>query len=331
MPGVLCVGDILHGKLQPSLYELLGAGRRLADELGVPAAAVLIGDQVSPLAEGLGTWGAATTYVIEHPLFAGFVDELHARALAELVAKEKPALVLIPATTAGRSLAARAAALSGAPLAGEVAELKVEDKASGKIAALRPCCGGSFVAPISFAPGRTAFATVRPGTFPRPENRNGTKAQAVRVEADPAAWGAKTKLTGFEPEVSQTIDIGQAEIIVAGGYGLGKPEGFKLIEDLAKAVGGAVGASRRAVDLGWIPYRHQVGLTGRTVKPRLYIAVGISGQVQHLAGMNRSDVIVAVNSDPSAPLMSLADFSVEGDLYEILPALIDEVRKAKGN
>ena len=328
--GVWCVAEFLRGKVQPSLYELITCGRKLADELGQPLSVVLIGDQVAGLAEGLGACGVARSYLIEHPAFAAFVDELHARALAELIAKEKPAAVLLPSSTAGRSLAARAAALAGAGLASEIVEASVADKATSALRLTRACSGGAYLVPVTCAKRRPVMATVRPGSYPKAESKNGHKAEVVRVPADPASWGARTKFIGFEPEASQTVDLAQADVIVSGGFGLGKAEGFKLVEDLAKVLGGAVGASRRAVDIGWIPYRHQVGLTGRTVKPKLYIAVGISGQVQHLAGMNRSDVIVSINNDPASPLMQMADFAVEGDLYEILPALIEEAKKAKG-
>lgn len=324
---VWCVAEARKGKLVSSVYELLGAGRTLAEAMGGKLAAVVIGHKVGEIAAGLGAYGAQRVYAVDHPAFAEFTDETASRALAEVVKRDKPRLVLLAGSTTGRSLAARTAALAGIGLAAEVSELSY-DKGSDTLKAVRSCGGGSWLTPVSWDGGKPGMATVRLGSFERAQSKNG-QCEVVQEAVDPSGWNPRTRFKGFFPEESKEIDLARADIVVSGGYALGGPQAFDMLRELAHLLGGAVGASRRAVDSGWIPYRHQVGLTGRTVKPKVYIACGISGQIQHLAGMSQADTIVAINTDPKAPMMELANYSVVGDIFELVPALIEELKKQK--
>jgi electron transfer flavoprotein alpha subunit len=323
---VWCVGEAKGGKASPALHELLGEGRTLADALGQKLCVILIGKGVAGAAE-LGAYGADLVRVVDHAAFENFIDESYARALVELAKKHAPRLILLAGNNFGRSLAPRVAALLPAGLAAEVSELSF-DKASGAFKAVRTCGGGGFVAPVTWSV-QPEMATVRLGSFAKAAKKDGKTAEVVVEAVDPSAWPARTRFKAFNAEETKEIDIGRAEVIVSGGYALGGADNFKMLRELAGLLGGAVGASRRAVDSGWIPYRHQVGLTGRTVRPKLYIACGISGQIQHLAGMSQSGTVVAINKDPKAPLMELADYRVEGDIFEIIPALIEELKRQK--
>ncbi|MBI3548039.1 MAG: electron transfer flavoprotein subunit alpha/FixB family protein [Elusimicrobia bacterium] len=326
--GIWCIAEIRHGALVPTIYELLTAGRGLATALGQPLCAVVIGGpgKASQAATAVAPRGADKVYVVEHAALDAFLDEAYGAALKGLIEKERPAKVLFSASAAGRSLAARVSVLCGGGLASDVTEVSVNgDK---HLQALRPVYAGNLISQVSVRRG-PEMATVRPMAYSRSEAA-GKTGEVVPHAVDPSAWNLRSKVLGFTPEESKEIDLSSAERIVSGGRGLGNPKGFELIRELAHSLGAAVGASRAAVDSGWIPYRHQVGLTGRTVRPRLYVACGISGQIQHLAGMSSSDFIVAINSDPEAPLMKIANLAVEGDLYQIIPAVIAEIQKQRG-
>lgn len=325
--GVWCLAEVRHGQLIPTVFELIHVGRGLADTLKEPLSVVLVGKDVAQHAQDMVDRGADQVYVLDHAVFENFTDDLYAQALADLAQKEKPNKFLVPGSIACRSLAARLSVKLNAGLAADATALSLD--AQGSLVAVRSCFGGNIVATVGFDQRRPEMATVRPMCFPRAEKSAGRQARIVNVPVDPAAFKSRTKFVKFEADQSGVKDIGGAEIIVSGGRGVGGPEGFKPVEALAKALGAAVGASRAAVDAGWIPYRHQVGLTGRTVRPKLYIACGISGQIQHLAGMSAADVIVAINKDPQAPLMKLANLSVQADLFELIPALIKEIEKRR--
>jgi electron transfer flavoprotein alpha subunit len=326
--GVWCYAEQRHGKIVPTIYELLHLGRQLAGTLKEELCAVLIGHNVVPCAQDLIDRGADRVYVLDNPVFEQFVDELYAMALTDLIKQEKPNKLLMPASTIGRSFASRVAILAHTGITADATELVIDPK-TGFLHATRPSFGGNLMATILCEKHRPEMATVRPMSFPRAPKMPGRQGKIIKVPVDPSKWKIRTKFVSFVPEQSQVQDIASAEIIVSGGAGLGKADGFKLIEELAIALGGAVGASRKAVDAGWIAYRHQVGLTGRTVRPKIYIAAGISGQIQHLAGMSSSDFIVAINKDPAAPIMQLANLALEGDLYEILPLLIQQLKALK--
>jgi electron transfer flavoprotein alpha subunit len=321
--------EMRHGQLMPTAFELLHVAKGLAGTLGEKIAAVIIGKGVTAKAQDLIAHGADKVYVIDHPSLENFVDELYTRALVDLMGQEKPNKLLMPASTIGRSFASRVAVSAHTGITADATELSIDPK-TRMLHATRPSFGGNLMATILCEKHRPEMATVRPMSFPRSEKQDGRKGEVVQVPFDPAKLKSRTRFVRYEAGESQGPDIQSSEVIVSGGRGVGGKDGFKPIEELAKALGGAVGASRAAVDSGWIPYRHQVGLTGRTVRPKLYVAAGISGQIQHLAGMSSSEAIVAVNKDPECPMMKMATLSVEGDLFEILPLVSKEIQKRKG-
>lgn len=324
--GVWCYAEVRHGKVMPTIYELLHIGRKLANDLNEELSAVLIGHNIANSAQDLIEHGADKVYVFDDPMFAQFVDEAYALALTELIKQEKPNKLLMPASTIGRSFGSRVAIMAHTGITADATELGIDPKTK-ILDATRPSFGGNLMATILCEKHRPEMATVRPMSFPRAEKQPGRKGQIIPVKMNTSNWKLREKFVQFVEEKSETQDIASAERIVSGGKGLGKAEGFKMVEELAKLLGGAVGASRAVVDAGWIPYRHQVGLTGRTVRPKLYIACGIHGAIQHLAGMSSSEFIVSINKDPQAPLMQLANLAVEGDINEILPLVIEEIKK----
>ncbi len=326
---ILCIAEIRHGKLVPTVFELLTAGRKLADALGSPLAAAVVGGPAAAqaAAEAVAARGAERVYVLAHASLEQFLEEAHALALKGLIEKEKPAQVLLSSSALGRSLAPRLAVSLRTGLASDVTEVAVGPDKHMRVT--RPAYGGNLVTQLSLT-GRPEMATLRPMAYPRLE-ASGKKGEIIPFAVDPSVFKFKSRFVSFAPEQTSEVDLSSAEKIVSGGRGLGNAQGFELIRKLAQALGAGVGASRATVDAGWIPYRHQVGLTGRTVRPRLYVACGISGQIQHLAGMSASDVIVAINTDPNCPMMKLANYAVQGDLYEIIPAIIAELARVRGD
>ncbi|MBL0058191.1 MAG: electron transfer flavoprotein subunit alpha [Elusimicrobia bacterium] len=322
--------EMRHGKLVPTAFELLGLARTLAGTLGEKVAAVLIGQNVGSQAQELIEHGADIVYVVDHPSLANFVDELYTQALTDLILKEKPNKLLLPASTIGRSFGSRVAITANTGITADATELAI-DPATRMLHATRPSFGGNLMATILCEKHRPEMATVRPMAFPRSPREPGRTGSVVTVPVDPSKWKQRTRFVRFEAEKGEAQDITAAEVIVAGGRGVGSEEGFKPLEALANELKGAVGASRAAVDAGWIPYRHQVGLTGRTVRPKLYVAAGISGQIQHLAGMSSSEVIISINKDGESSMNKMATLSIEGDLFEIIPAITAEIKKRRGH
>lgn len=326
--GVWCVAETRHGKLSPTVYELLTAGRKIATARSEPLTAVVPGGPgIAAAAKSAAERGADKVLVLEHAALTNFLDEAYAAALKSLAEKEKPRTILLPATVYGRSLASRLAVALKTGLAADAVEVDLD--ASGALRIKRSSYAGNVVATVALKKS-PEMATVRPMAFERSEP-GGKAGEVSSVPVDPGSWNLRSEFVKFAADDSGEIDLTGAEKIVSGGRGLGGPDGFNLIRELAKTLGAAVGASRATVDAGWIPYKHQVGLTGRSVRPRLYIACGISGQIQHLAGMKSSDVIVAVNTDPDCPMMKMANYAVQGDVFKILPALIDEIKRIRGN
>ncbi len=320
--------EVRHGKLMATAGELLNIGKTLAKDLGEKLCAVIIGKNVSQHVAALHELGADKVFVIEHDSLEQFVDETYANLLVDLMIKEKPNKLLMPASITGRSFGSRVAVQANTGITADATELSINKEKGGVLNAIRPSFGGTLMATILCIRGhRPEMVTVRPMAFPAGTPEKGRTGETVKVPVDLSKFKQRERHIRFEAEKEQEVDISGAQTIVAGGYGVGSADGFKPIVNLAKKLGAAVGASRRAVDAGWIPYRHQVGLTGRVVRPKLYIAVGISGQIQHLAGMNSSETIVCINNDPEAPLMKLATFSVQGDFKEILPAIEKELTK----
>lgn len=315
-----------HGaSIHPVTLELLGEGRRLADALGEQLCAVLLGSGVRALTAGLAAGGADTVYVVDRPELACFQDEPYAAVLADLVKRHQPAIVLCGATVIGRSLIPRVAVLTGAGLTADCTALAI-DPATRHLLQTRPAFGGNIFATIECPVARPQMATVRPKVM-KPALPDKRRQGEVRIEDVAAALlAARAVRIAYAPEAPGTASIAEADIIVAGGRGLQKAEHFRLLEDLAHVLGGGVGASRAAVDAGWVPYAHQVGQTGQTVCPRIYIACGISGQIQHLAGMSSSDVIVAINKDPEAPIFKTATYGIVGDAVTLAPLLTEAFR-----
>jgi len=315
-----------HGQLRRGTYELLGEGRRLADRLGVELAAVLLGDQVEELAQDLISHGADRVYLARDPVLARYRTGPYTDVLAGLINRYQPEIVLISATPQGRDLAPRVAARVSAGLTADCTGLDI-DEAERLLVQTRPAFGGNLMATIVCRQARPQMATVRLGVMKALEPDAARKGEMVNVPVhlDERAVLAKV-VEVIQQEDDGQVNLQDAQIIVSGGRGLGKPENFAIIRELAEALGGAVGASRAAVDAGWIPAYHQVGQTGRTVQPKLYIACGISGAVQHLAGMQSSDVIIAINKDPAAPIFNVATYGIVRDLFEIVPKLTKALR-----
>ena len=340
------------GTLNPTDFELLSEGRKLADDLGVELCGLLLGDGVEPLARELGGYGADRVYVCEHPLLRDYTTDAYTKVICDIVMEKKPEIFLIGATNLGRDLGPRCAARLHTGLTADCTHLDVDvakyreflkststldvdgmkwDETDRGLKMTRPAFGGHLMATIICPRFRPQMSTVRPGVMkcaPFDEAR----ADACRVERCAVSLtedDLKTRVLEVVKEAKAAVDLIGAEVVVAVGYGISKDvkTGLDLAQQLADALGGVVGASRAAVDAGWISVDHQVGQTGKTVRPRIYIALGISGAIQHKAGMQDSGCIIAVNSNPNAPIFEVADYGMVGDLFEVLPVLTAELRK----
>lgn len=308
-------------------FELLGAGRRLADMLGTDLSAVLFGAGESH-ADELIKWGADRVYLCTDEIVRSFNDEPYSKLLSQLIMEHRPEIVLAGATPIGRSFIPRVAAKLKTGLTADCTALEV-DVQTKNLLQIRPAFGGNIMATILCPHTRPQMATVRPRVMKRGQYDPLRKGEILRVNA--GAVGSRTRVIDSVKEVSEVaINLQEANVIVAGGRGVGGERGFSVLHELAQALGGCVAASRAAVDEGWIPYRHQVGQTGKTVSPNIYIACGISGAVQHLVGMQSSDIIVAINKNPEAPIFNVATYGIVGDLFEIVPMLSRKIREARG-
>jgi electron transfer flavoprotein alpha subunit len=322
--GVWVYGEQRGGVLDGVALELLGEGRKLADQLQSPLSAVLIGENMEQAANLLIAHGADNVYVVDHASLKSFVDETYYDVFVQLVRMYMPEIILLGATTYGRSLAPRISSRLNTGLTADCTKLEI-DAESKNLMQTRPAFGGNLMATIICPKRRPQMSTVRPKVMKALPPDFSRKGNIIRPDVIiPEA--AHTKVIDVVCNLSEMINLAEADIIVSGGRGLGDPKYFNLIEELAKTLGGAVGASRAAVDAGWIPYCHQVGQTGKTVGPKIYIACGISGAVQHLAGMSSSETIIAINKDPDAPIFKVATFGIVGDVLQIVPALIEEFK-----
>ena len=327
--GVWVYAEQRHGEISSVVYELLNKGSELAKTLNVPLSAILIGSNISAKAQDLINRGADKVYVYDDPILAEFQDDPYSCILADLIKEEKPEIVLMGATNIGRSFASRVAAKIYTGLTADCTALEI-DPETRNLMQTRPAFGGNIMATILTPRHRPQMATVRHKVFKEAKVQEGRTGEVINKTIDAQKIINRTKFIGFFKDQTADVNISDADIIVSGGRGLGNPEGFKLIKELADLLGGAVGASRAAVDSDWIPYSHQVGQTGRTVAPKIYIACGISGQIQHMVGMSSSDTIIAINKDKDCPMMQTATYSLVGDLYEIIPAIIKEIKNIKG-
>jgi len=324
--GVWVFAEQRDGMVASVAYELLGAGRRLADKLKAELSAVLFGS-TEDQAKELIRWGADKVYHCKDSIFEKFNDEPYSQLLTNLVKTHKPEIVLAGATPIGRSFIPRVAARVRTGLTADCTALEI-DGDSGNLLQIRPAFGGNIMATILCPNHRPQMATVRPRVMKRGKYNADRNGEIIPVSADNIT--SRTKVLETIKEVSECmVNLQEADVIVAGGRGLGKPDGFKMLEELAEVLNGAVGASRAAVDEGWIPYSHQVGQTGKTVCPKIYIACGISGAVQHLVGMQSSDIIIAINKNPEAPIFNVATYGIVGDVYEVVPLLIKKFKEAK--
>jgi electron transfer flavoprotein alpha subunit len=325
--GVWIFAEQKEGKVASVAYELLGVGRRLADERRTRLSAVLLGGD-EPGAQELIRWGADRVFLSTSPVFRQFNDEPYANLLTLLIEEHKPEIVLAGATAIGRSFFPRVAARVRTGLTADCTSLEIDGE-NGSFLQVRPAFGGNIMATILCPRSRPQMATVRPRVMKRGTYDKDKKGEVIHVEAD--GLSSRTKVIETVKETTEvTVNLHEAEVIVSGGRGLGDAKGFKLLGELAEVLGGALGASRAAVDEGWIPYRHQVGQTGKTVCPKIYIACGISGAVQHLVGMQSSDIIIAINKNPEAPIFNVANYGIVGDVYEIVPMLIKKIKEMKG-
>ncbi|MBP5293370.1 MAG: electron transfer flavoprotein subunit alpha/FixB family protein [Clostridia bacterium] len=319
------VSEFSGGALQPVSLELLGIGRQLADARQCELCAILFGSNTGESADLLIAHGADRVIVVDDPRLDAFNDELECNILERLVKKYKPETVLGPATHRGRALMPRLAGKLYTGLTADCTNLSI-DPDNGDLLQTRPAFGGNIIATIRCSNHRPQMATLRPHVMrslePDPTRRGSVKEEKI---ADSDLRGIKKVVRAISIS-GETVNIGDARIIVSGGRGVKGPEGFKLLEKLANLLGGAVGASRAAVDSGWIDFPHQIGQTGQTVQADLYIACGISGQIQHLAGMQSCKTIVAIDTNESTPMMEMADISIKGDLFEIIPRIIDELK-----
>jgi len=326
--GVWVFAEQRHGELAPVALEMLGEARRLAATLQVKVSAVLCGDKVENLAPMLLSRGADKAYLVEHPLLAEFLEAPYAAALTALARQYQPEIILAGATYVGRAFIPAVAAALKTGLTADCTAFAI-DLDQRLLQQTRPAFGGNIMATIITPRTYPQMATARPGTFkPLPVGYQGD-GQVVRVDFDPGTASSRSRFVATVAEIKERVALAAAEVIVAGGRGLKEAKNFKLLEELADLLGAALGATRAAVDAGWISYPHQIGQTGTTVSPKVYIACGISGAAQHLVGMQSSDFIVAINKDPAAPIFQVADVGLVGDLLEIVPALIQEIKKSR--
>lgn len=320
---VLIVAEIRDGALKKINLEMLGEGKNIADELGGAVMAVVLGEEVGEFIEPLGHYGAHRVYVAADTRLASYTAEGYTNVLTTLIKEMDPAVVLMGATTQGKDLAPRLAARLGVGLASDCTGFAVQN---GDLLITRPIYAGKAIATVKEAT-RPYMATVRPSVFAAPEPDSSRAAQVEDVPADPG--DIRAKVIELIKEAGERIELTEADIVVSGGRGLKAPENFALIEGLADVLGAAVGASRAAVDAGWKDHSYQVGQTGKVVTPTLYIACGISGAIQHLAGMKTSKYILAINKDPDAPIFKVADYGIVADLFKVVPVLTEEFKKMK--
>nr|WP_284707733.1 electron transfer flavoprotein subunit alpha/FixB family protein [Sporomusa sphaeroides] len=322
--------EVVEGKLKNVSLELLGEGRKLADTMGQKLAGVLIGSKVEELAKEVFAAGAEIVYLVEAPELANYSTDGYTATFVNLINIYKPSVILLGATNDGRDLGPRVACRVGTGLTADCTDLGI-DKATGLVAWTRPAFGGNIMATILCPDHRPQMGTVRPSVFKRPEPDYRRTGEIIKVASKVKASDIRTKLLDIVRVCTASCNLEEAAVIVSGGRGLGKAENFCYIEELANVLGGSVGASRAAVDAGWKPHMHQVGQTGKTVGPKIYFACGISGAIQHLAGMSSSDIVIAINKDPEAPIFKMADYGIVGDLTEVLPILTEAFKKVKAS
>ncbi len=324
--GILVITEMNNGEIHGVTYELLNKARELAEKKNILVMCAIAGDNVENKTEELIKRGADKVIYIQDERLKHYIATTYANIFTDVVNHYKPEIVLAASTTMGRSLLPRMAVKLHTGLTADCTELEIDEK-DGKLLQTRPAVGGSIMATIVCPNHRPQMATVRHKVFKEAERDESRNGEVEKFEMKDQYIDLLTVFKNFVHDDSQTVNLADADIIVSGGRGMKGPENFNIIEELANVLGGAVGASRPVIDEGWLPYSHQVGQTGKTVSPKLYIAIGISGAIQHLAGMKSSDVIIAINKDPNAPIFQVADYGIVGDLFEIVPKLTKKLKE----
>ena len=329
--GVWVFVEQTEGEPAKVSWELLGIGQELAGSLGVELCAMVIGDQVEHLCNEAFAHGATKVYLLDAPLYRNYRTEAYVEGCCHLIERYKPEVILMGATGMGRDLAGAVATRVGTGLTADCTGLAIDDKRN--LMQTRPAFGGNIMATIMCDRFRPQMSTVRPNVMPMPERREGASGEVVR---DPFVVPEENILTKVIEIIRDThgkgaVDITGAEFIISGGRGMMGPENFAMLQELADVLGGVVGASRSAVDAGWMPGDRQVGQTGKTVRPKIYIACGISGAIQHLVGMQDSDMVIAINRDKTAPIFEVATYGIVGDLFQVVPAITKKIRELKQN
>lgn len=338
--GVFIYAQQVDGVISPIAYELLGKAKDLAADLDTDVTAVLLGSNVKALADSLAQYGADRVIVVDSPVLEVYRTEPYTQALAAVINEYKPEIMLVGATAIGRDLGPRVSARVGTGLTADCTKLEIGDfplnplpnkeQKHNQLLMTRPAFGGNTIATIACPDNRPQMATVRPGVMQKIDPIEGAKAEVVAFNPELKENNCYVEILDVVKEVAEVADIQDAKILVSGGRGVGSKENFKILQDLADAIGGTVSCSRAVVDNGWMPKDLQVGQTGKTVRPNVYFAIGISGAIQHTAGMEESDIIIAINKDESAPIFDVADYGIVGDLNKIVP-LITEAVKARKN
>ena len=322
--GVWTIAEQREGEIRKITYEIISEGRRLADALGQDLTVLLLGSNIKEKAAEFGNYGADKVLVADDPRLEAYTTDAYASVISELVKADDPAILLIGASAEGKDLSARLSGKLGVGMAQDCTAFKVED---GNLVATRPIYAGKAYTRVTFENSWPQMATARPKVMEINEPDTSKSAEVLDVTFSLDDGALKTKVVDILKDESGKVDLTEADKIVSGGRGMKGPENYKILEDLADIIGATVGASRSAVDAGWRPHSDQVGQTGKVVSPGLYIACGISGAIQHLAGMSTSKVIVAINKDADAPIFQKADYGVVGDLFDVVPALTEEVKK----
>ncbi len=323
--GVWVYAEYRNGRVAPVSYELLGIGRKLAEQRQVSLAAVIFGSGLENVGRELVAFGADKVFMVDDPALDAFTDDAYGNMLEDLIREHKPEIVLAGATAIGRSFIPRVATQLGAGLTADCTQLEINEE-DGALLQTRPAFGGNIMATIICRRTRPQMATVRPNVMKANPYDSDRQGDIVEVKPDPARLVSRVKVIRSVQEEGDLVNICEADVVIAGGRGMENEKGFALIHDLAEVTGGAVAASRAVVDAGLVGYAHQVGQTGKTVCPKLYVACGISGAIQHMVGMQSSDTIIAINRDSEAPIFDIATYGVVGDAFEIIPKVIEKIK-----
>jgi len=325
---VWTLGEFGYNGIRKVSYELLAWGRALADKKGTKLITVILGSGMGEALKTLIYHGADAVIAVENKALAPFNTDVHSKVLERLANKYNPDIFIASATTYGRTVMPVLSAKLKTGLTADCTDLDIE-KESGLLIQTRPAIGGNVMATIKTPHSKPQMSTVRPRSKRMLKEDKTRKGVIVFEEFDESVFASRVELLKFIPAESGSVPLEEADVVVSGGKGMKRAENFALLETLAELLGGTVGASRQAVDMGWVPYSKQIGLSGKTVSPRLYIAAGISGAVQHIAGMSSSETVVAINTDPDASIFKVCDFGINGDLFEVIPALIKRLKEEK--